>query len=147
MTTRIANPFHLVGNSAKAAAAFEKTLNDSGLDRTLLELVRLRAAQINGCAYCLQEHAAVLQTLGTSDMQMHVLAGWREATGFTARERAALGWTEALTRIAETHAPDDAYAALAAEFSEAEQVTLSLVIGAINMWNRVMIGFRVPPAA
>lgn len=147
MTARIANPFHSAAPSIKAAIALERTYAESGMDQKLLGLLRLRAAQINGCAYCVHMHVRELEKLGESAMRMHLLAAWHEATDFSPRERAALGWTDALTRIADTRAPDDVYAALQAEFSEEEQVTLSLVIGTINLWNRLMIGFRVPPAA
>ncbi len=146
MSARIDNPFKHAPASMKAASALEQTLTKPSLDERLFGLVRMRASQINGCAYCIQMHMNELEKLGESTKRMLLLDGWREATIYSDRERAALGWTEALTRIADTHAPDAAYDALKAEFSEDEQVTLSLVIGTINMWNRLQIGFRVPPA-
>jgi len=146
MSARIANPFKYAGASMKAATELEESFAQSGLDRKLIGLVRLRAAQMNGCAYCVHAHVEELKKLGESETRMLMLNAWREATDFNSQERAALEWTETLTKIAETHAPDDVYARFSAEFSEDQQVTLSLVIGTINMWNRVMIGFRVPPA-
>lgn len=146
MTARIANPFHHAGASLKGAMAMEKSFAESGVDQKLVGLVRLRASQINGCAYCISEHVRDLQKAGEHEMRIHMLAGWREATDFSAKERAALAWTETLTLVAATHAPDDIYEAFKAEFTEDEQVIITLVIGAINMWNRLQIGFRVPPA-
>ncbi|TCP36077.1 carboxymuconolactone decarboxylase family protein [Sphingomonas sp. BK235] len=146
MSARIANPFVHAGASMKAAVALERSYAESGVEQKLLGLVRLRAAQMNGCAFCIHAHVVELQKLGETDMRMHMVAGWREATDFSPRERAALGWTEALTLVAETHAPDDVYEAFKSEFGEEEQVVISMVIGTVNLWNRLQIGFRVPPA-
>lgn len=145
MSARIANPFAHAGASMKAAVALERTYAEAGVEPRLLGLVRLRASQMNGCAFCIHAHVLELQKLGESDMRMHMLAGWREAADFSPRERAALGWTEALTLIAETYAPDEVYEAFKSEFSEEEQVVITMVIGTVNLWNRLQIGFRVPP--
>ena len=107
-----------------------------------LELVKLRASQINGCAYCIHMHATFLRKHGESEMRLYMLDAWRESALYDERERAALGWTEALTRLADTHAPDEDYERLKAQFTEAEQVGLTLAIGAINTWNRLQVGFR-----
>ena len=118
----------------------------AGLEESLTELVKIRASQINGCARCLQMHAADARKLGESEERLYLLDAWRESPIYTARERAALAWTEALTLVAETRAPDDVYQALRAHFSDAEQVALTLLIVGINGWNRIQIGFRAVPA-
>lgn len=143
MLPRIGDPHALAPEGIKAMMALEQSFARSGLDRALLELVRFRVSQINHCAFCLHMHATDLRRRGESELRLYLLSAWREATLYSERERAALGWAEALTRLPESHAPDDPYAALAAAFSEAEQVWLTLVIGAINAWNRLQAGFRV----
>lgn len=127
--------------------ALEQSLARLSLSEGLRELVRMRASQINGCAYCLDLHAPLARRAGVTQQKLDVLTAWRESPAFDARERAALGWCEALTRIEATGAPDADYAALAAEFTEAERVELTLVITTINAWNRLAMGFRLvhPP--
>lgn len=142
MTPRVNNPFKAAPAGVKAMMALEATLQDSGLEHSLMELVKLRASQINGCAYCLHMHATDARKAGETEMRLYLLNAWRESSLYTPRERAALGWTEALTRLADTGAPDEDYAAVAAQFTEAEQVNLTLLIGAINVWNRLQVGFR-----
>ena len=122
----------------------EKLFEDAGLDHSLMELVKLRASQINGCAYCLNMHWQDARAQGESEARLYLLSGWREASVYTARERAALAWTEALTRLETTQAPDQDYEAIQAQFSPREQVALTLLINAINSWNRIAIGFRMP---
>jgi len=113
-----------------------------------MELVKIRASQINGCAFCLHMHTASARKHGETEERLYLLDAWRESPLYTDRERAALAWTEALTLVAETHAPDDVYQALRAQFNEEEQVKLTLLIVAINGWNRIQIGFRaVHPVA
>jgi AhpD family alkylhydroperoxidase len=105
--------------------------------------VKIRASQINGCASCLHMHTAAARKNGESEERLYLLDAWRESPLYSERERAALGWTEALTRVSETHAPDDVYRALQAQFTEEEQqVVLTLLIVAINGWNRIQVGFR-----
>jgi AhpD family alkylhydroperoxidase len=133
MIPRIENPHALFPAGIKAMMALEAALH---------ELVKMRASQINGCAFCIHMHATYLRKHEVAEMKLYMLDAWRESTLYSDRERAALGWTEALTRVAETKAPDDAYQALAAQFSEEEQVQLTLAIGAINTWNRLQVGFR-----
>ena len=116
-----------------------------GLEKSLLELVKIRASQINGCAYCLHMHTRDARANGESEERIHLLPAWREAPGYSERERAALGWTEALTLVAQTRAPDAEYAAVAAQFSAEEQVNLTLAIATINSWNRLAVGFRSTP--
>jgi len=142
MTPRVNNPFKAAPAGVKAMMALEATLRDCGLEHSLMELVKLRASQINGCAYCLHMHATDARKAGETEMRIYLLNAWRESSLYTPRERAALGWTEALTRLADTGAPDEDYAAVAAQFTEAEQVNLTLLIGAINVWNRLQVGFR-----
>jgi AhpD family alkylhydroperoxidase len=129
----------------KPLLAFEEAVAASGLERSLIELVKTRASQINGCAYCLHMHTRDARAEGESEERLYLLDAWRESPLYTERERAALAWTEALTRISETHAPDADYEAVRAQFSPEEQVKLSLLIGAINTWNRLSIGFRLVP--
>ena len=143
MTSRIANPHALAPAGIKAMMALEASLAASGLDPVLMDLVRLRASQINGCAYCIHLHSTHLRKRGEPEMRLYMLNAWRESSLYSDRERAALGWTEALTRLAETKAPDADYDALKAAFSPEEQVQLTLLIGAINAWNRLQVGFRV----
>ncbi|MFN3521077.1 MAG: carboxymuconolactone decarboxylase family protein [Phenylobacterium sp.] len=147
MTPRLTQPQKLAPAAMKAMFALEAALADSGLEHSLLELVKMRASQINGCAFCIHMHASDARKAGEGEMRLYMLNAWRESSLYSRRERAALGWTEALTRVAETGAPDEDYAALAAEFSEAEQVNLTLAIGAINTWNRLQVGLRAahPP--
>ena len=112
------------------------------MDKKLLKLVELRASQINGCAYCLHMHSEEARALGEREERMLLLDAWHESALYTEKERAALAWTEALTRIAETHAPDATYAEVRRHFSDDELVALSMAIGMINAWNRLAIGFR-----
>ena len=113
-----------------------------GIEKSLLELVKIRSSQINGCAYCIYMHTADARKHGETEQRLYLLNAWRESPLYTDRERAALAWTEALTLISETHAPDADYEAMRAQFSESEAVNLTMLIGAINAWNRVAIGFR-----
>ena len=129
----------------KAVAALQTYVDQSGLDAKLRELIKIRASQINGCAYCLAMHTRDARKLGESDERMHLLNAWREAPIFTARERAALAWTEALTLVAQTHVPDDVYAEVRKQFSEKEIVDLTAAVAAINTWNRIAISLRATP--
>ncbi|WP_406855239.1 carboxymuconolactone decarboxylase family protein [Alsobacter sp. KACC 23698] len=122
-----------------------QTVAASGLDKSLLELVKIRASQINGCAYCLHMHTRDARAQGETEERIYLLDGWREAPCYTDKERAALAWTDALTLVATTHAPDADYDPLKAQFSEEEQVNLTLAITTINAWNRLAIGFRSVP--
>jgi AhpD family alkylhydroperoxidase len=115
------------------------------LEPKLAHLVKIRASQINGCAICLHMHAEEARKHGESEERIRLLDAWREAPLYTPRERAALGWTEALTRLSETKAPDEDYQAIKSVFSEEEQVNLTLLIGAINSFNKLGVGFRLPP--
>ena len=126
----------------KAMMALE-TANDAlSLPLALRELIKMRVSQINGCAYCLNMHAPEARAAGVSQQKLDVLAAWRESPAFDARERAALDWAEALTRLEHTAAPDAEYDAIVAEFTEVECVELTLAINTINAWNRFAVGFR-----
>jgi AhpD family alkylhydroperoxidase len=114
---------------------------NAGLDPGLARLVEIRASQINGCANCLNMHTAWARQQGESEQRIYLLSAWREAPCYSDRERAALGWTEALTRLSEGHDRESAYAALRVQFSEEEQVRLTLMINVINGWNRLAVGF------
>lgn len=131
-------------DAVKAMLGLEKYLRSSGLEEGLLHLVRMRASQINGCAYCMDMHSKDARAAGETEQRLYVLPGWREAPFYTDRERAALAWTESLTLISETHAPDEVFEQLREQFDDKELMDLTLAIVAINGWNRIAIGFRAP---
>jgi AhpD family alkylhydroperoxidase len=139
------DPFELVPEGYQAMGALAQFVNNCGLEKSLLELVKLRASQINGCAFCIAMHATDARKQGESEHRIYLLNAWRDASIYSTRERAALAWTEALTLIAVDHVPDDVYAAARAEFSEAELVKLSWAICAINSWNRMCGAFSKTP--
>ena len=128
--------------ATNAMLGLEKSVSQFGLEKDLLELVRLRASQINGCGYCVDYHITEAKKLGEADRRLHSVIVWREAPFFTPRERAALTWTESLTRLAETNAPDEDFAAVREHFSDKEIVDLTVAIIAVNGWNRLGVGFR-----
>jgi AhpD family alkylhydroperoxidase len=137
----------------KAAPAAIRPLNameiylrkESGLDPKLMELVKLRASQINGCAYCIDMHTKDARALGETEQRLYTVSAWREAPFFTERECAALLWTEQLTRISEGHVPDPVYEEVSRQFTSVELVNLTLAVIAINAWNRFAISFRSVP--
>lgn len=126
----------------QAMLDLEKKVSGSGLEHSLIGLVKTRASQINGCAYCIHMHTRDARAEGETEERLYLLDAWRESPLYSERERAALAWTEALTLVAQTHAPDEVYDAVKANFSEEEQVKLSMLIVAINGWNRLSVGFR-----
>lgn len=130
----------------KAMLALDAAVSKLPLEKPLIELVKLRASQLNGCAFCVDLHSSDARKRGETERRLYAVAVWRESPFFTPRERAALAWTEALTRLAETHAPDEDYAQLAEQFSERERVDLTLAISTINSWNRLAVGFRKIPS-
>jgi AhpD family alkylhydroperoxidase len=136
------NAFAAAPQLMKTLIDFSQVVNDCGLEHSLMELVKMRASQINGCAYCLHMHSRDAIKLGESAERLFLLDGWRESPLFTDRERAALAWTEALTLVAATHAPDADYALVAQHFTPEEQVKLTLAIATINAWNRMNVGFQ-----
>ena len=128
-----------------AVAALERTIAASGLEASLLELVKTRASQMNGCAYCIDMHTKDARAAGETEQRLYALSAWRETPFFTPRERAALAWTEAVTNIQQGHADDTVYEEVRKEFSDAELVRLTLAIAQINTWNRIAISFRAEP--
>lgn len=125
-----------------ALLALNSYTENCGLDPRLLELIKTRASQLNGCAYCIHMHTRDARKLGESEERLYLLSAWRESPLYSPRERAALAWTEALTLIADSQAPDEVYDELRRHFSEPELVNLTVAIGMINVWNRVCVGFR-----
>jgi AhpD family alkylhydroperoxidase len=141
------NAFHAAPDAMKALVALDAYVHDCGLEQSLLELIKIRASQINGCAYCIYMHTRDARASGETEERIYLLDSWRESPLYTERERAALEWTEALTFIAKDHAPDKTYDEVRKLLSEEELVKLTLAIGNINVWNRFGIGFRnVHPA-
>lgn len=136
------NPFAAAPAVMKEMLDFAGKVQGSGLEASLTEVVKIRASQLNGCAFCIHMHALDARKHGETEERIYLLSAWRESPLFTDRERAALGWTEALTLVSQTHAPDADYAAMRAHFSEEESVKLTLLIGMINIWNRISIGFQ-----
>jgi AhpD family alkylhydroperoxidase len=134
-------------DAMKAMMALETAVAKLGLEPPLLELVKLRASQINGCAFCIDTHTTDARKAGESERRLHGVSVWRETPFFTPREQAALAWTESLTQVTATHAPDADYELVKAHFSDKEQVDLTLAIVTINAWNRFGVGFRKMPAA
>lgn len=139
------NFFQSNPGAIKAMSGVEQHIANSSLEKSLIELVRLRASQINGCAYCIDVHTADARKAGESDRRLSTLSAWRETPFFTERERAALEWTESLTLIAVTRVADDTWERVNPLFSPAELVDLTLLINLINAWNRFAIAFRKQP--
>lgn len=129
----------------KALFAIEEYLAHSSIEPRLLHLLKFRASQINGCAYCLDMHSKDARALGETEQRLYELNAWRETPFYSDRERAALEWTEALTLVSQTHAPDDSFERLRAQFSDKEIVDLTYAIGMINLWNRLAIALRAEP--
>jgi AhpD family alkylhydroperoxidase len=117
---------------------------EASLERPLFELVQIRASQMNGCAYCIDMHTKDARLAGETEQRIYALNAWRETPFFTDRERAALEWTEAVTRVGETHVPDDIHTRVVAQFDEAELVALTFGVVVINSWNRLAVSFRAP---
>jgi len=144
MQTRI--DFYTASPDAfKAMMALETAVSKLPLEKSLIELVKLRASQINGCAFCIDMHTADAMKDGETPRRLFAVTAWREAPFFTNRERAALAWTESMTQVSLTNAPDEDYALLSAEFSPKEMVDLTVAISTINSWNRLAVGFRKMP--
>jgi AhpD family alkylhydroperoxidase len=135
---------HELPEASRAMSELERVVEASSLEPKLRELIKLRASQINGCAYCVDMHTKDARAIGEDEQRLDLVVVWRESPVFSTRERAALGWTEALTLLPETGAPDDVYEEVAQVFDPEEQVALTLAIVAINGWNRLAVGFRQP---
>ena len=130
-----------------AMSGVEKYARESGLEKSLLELVRMRASQLNGCAYCIDMHSKDARAEGETEQRLYALTAWRESPFYTDRERAALGWTESVTLVGESNVPDAVYSSARACFSEVELVNLTMAIIAINGWNRLAVAFRMVPGS
>jgi AhpD family alkylhydroperoxidase len=136
------NPYKAAPEMMKALGALEAVIQDSGLEISLIDLVKTRASQINGCAYCIHMHTREARGRGESEERLYLLNAWRESPLYSDRERAALAWTEAVTLVSQTHVPDSVYEEVCKAFSEAEIVKLTMLVATINAWNRIAISFR-----
>ncbi|MGH9681549.1 MAG: carboxymuconolactone decarboxylase family protein [Candidatus Acidiferrales bacterium] len=132
-------------DALKAMLGLEKYIAESGLEPALINLIKLRASQINGCAYCIDMHSLDARALGETEQRLYELDAWRETPFYSDRERAALEWTEAVTRVSETHVPDEIYERVRKIFGEKEIVDLTIAVATINMWNRLAISTRAVP--
>lgn len=128
--------------SLKAMLALSQHVETCGLEHGLVELVKIRASQINGCAFCIHMHTRDARAAGETEERIYLLPAWRESPLYTSRERAALAWTESLTLLAQSHAPDEDFDEVRREFADEELARLTLLIGVINVWNRIAVGFR-----
>lgn len=136
------NPFKAAPDLFKALGALETSVQASGLEPPLIELVKIRASQINGCAYCIHMHTKDARTRGESEERIYLLDAWRESPLYSDRERAALAWTEAVTLVSQTHVSDAVYEQARQSFSEEDLVKLTMLVATINAWNRIAISFR-----
>jgi AhpD family alkylhydroperoxidase len=135
----------LIPGAYHAVLGVEKYLHDCGLEPNLMHLVKLRTSQINGCAFCLDMHWKDLRALGESEQRLYSLDAWEECPWYSDRERAALAWTESVTRVSEDHVPDAVYERAHAQFNDKELADLTLLISTINLWNRLSIAGRTQP--
>jgi AhpD family alkylhydroperoxidase len=145
MSSKRLNYYQAAPQAMKAMLGLEKTASESVLPGSLRELVRIRASQINGCAYCIDMHSTDAVKAGESLRRLMAVSVWKETPFFSEQERAALLWTETLTLVATTHAPDEIYQEVAAHFSDQELAELTFVIAGINAWNRFGVGFGMQP--
>jgi AhpD family alkylhydroperoxidase len=136
------NFFKAAPDAYQAVAALEDYVQNSGIEKRHIHLIKLRASIINGCAYCVDMHSKEARHTGLSEQWIILMSAWKESPIYDAKERALLGWVDAVTNLAQTGAPDDAYEALKAHFGEEEMTKLTVAIGAINIWNRLAVGFR-----
>ncbi len=139
------NPYKIAPGAYQALASLQKYSTEHSLEPKLMELVKTRASQINGCAFCLAMHTRDARKMGETEDRLFLLNAWEEAPVYNERERAALAWTEAVTRVADGHVPDHVFAEARKVFSEEELVDLTMAIIAINSWNRIAIAFRAQP--
>lgn len=139
------NPYKAAPEMMEALGALENAVRASGLERSLIELVKIRASQINGCAFCLHMHTRDARAHGETEERLYLLDAWREAQLYSERERAALAWTQAVTLVAQTRVPAAVYDEVRRHFDEAELVKLTLLVATINAWNRIAISFRSVP--
>ncbi len=138
------NPYKAAPGAMQALMTFEKYVQSSGLEKSLIDLLKTRASQINGCAFCIHMHTKDARTNGETEERLYLLDAWRESSLYSERERAALAWTEAVTLVSQTHVPDAVFNELRQHFSEEEIVKLTMLVATINAWNRIAISFRSP---
>jgi AhpD family alkylhydroperoxidase len=144
ITPRIDPTAYLASGAGRAMLALQHQVETSGLDHTLLELVKIRASQINGCAYCIDMHTKDARAAGETEQRIYALSAWHETPFFSERERAALAWTESVTNVSTTHVPDDVHDHARKVLGEADLVALTWAVVAINAWNRLAVAFRAP---
>jgi AhpD family alkylhydroperoxidase len=147
MTPRIRFAQYMTSPLAKSMLQMQHEVEASGLERSLLELVKIRASQINGCAYCIDMHTKDARALGETEQRIYALSAWHETPFFSDRERAALEWTESVTRLSETHVPDEVFERTRQHFDERELFALTFAVVTINSWNRLAVSFRTPPGS
>jgi AhpD family alkylhydroperoxidase len=136
------NPYRAAPEMMQALVALETAVQASGLEQALIDLVKTRASQINGCAYCIHMHTREARGRGETEERLYLLDAWHESPLYSERERAALAWTDAVTLVSQTHVPDEVYEQVRARFDEADLVKLTMLIATINAWNRIAISFR-----
>ena len=139
--------YHLSHPGIQALLDLETHIHGCGLESSLLELVKMRASQINSCGYCLDMHSKEARAAGETEQRLYVLEAWREASFYSERERAALAWTEAVTQVADTQVPDVVYQHVKQHFNDEELLNLTLAVIAINSWNRLAISSRAEPGS
>ena len=139
------NYLQVAGEGMRAMLGLEKYLHSCGVEERLLHLMKLRASQINGCAYCLDMHWKDLRAIGETEQRLYSLDAWEESPYYTDRERAALEWTDAVTRVSEDHVPDEVYERVRKQFNQKELADLTLAVATINAWNRLSIAGRTTP--
>jgi AhpD family alkylhydroperoxidase len=144
MNPRVDLTTYMTTPAGRAMLHFSHEVEASGLERPLLELVKIRASQMNGCAYCIDMHTKDARARGETEQRIYALNAWRETPFYSDRERAALEWTETVTRVGDTHVPDEIYARVRETFTEAELVALTMQVIVINSWNRLAVSFRAP---
>jgi len=147
MEPRVNANSYAKSGAARALYSLQHEVEASGLEHSLIELIKIRASQMNGCAYCIDMHTKDARAKGETEQRIYALNAWRETPFFSDRERAALEWTEAVTRVGDTHVPDAVYESVRSHFSEAELVNVTFAVVAINAWNRLAISFRAVPGS
>lgn len=144
MNARVDATNYIKTGLGRAMLNLQREVDSSGLERSLVELVKIRVSQINGCSYCIDMHTKDARARGETEQRIYLLNAWRETSFFSERERAALEWAEAVTLVGDTHVPDEVFERVRQQFTEPEIVALTFALVAINGWNRLAISFRIP---